>query len=105
MKKVIVAIFLGLALTVLIAGTSQATWFTCTVDAVGVVQSGGTTVYAAYLTDTAQTPAFTQTYVMLNASCANQLLATLLTAQANGKKIWASVANNYLNGAYCVNAP
>ncbi len=90
MKKVVLVIFLGLALTAFCMGSSQAavtTWYTCTVYSTGPVHTGGLTYYVAVLTDTAATPAFTQKAIALDTTIQKELLATMLTALASGKKV------------------
>jgi hypothetical protein len=102
MKKVVLAIFLGLALTALSVGPSQAApaWFTCTVYSTGAFQAGPTTYCVAYLTDTAATPSFTQKLHPLSTYAQKELLATMLTAQANTKKVMAYIDGSWVYAAY-----
>jgi hypothetical protein len=58
-------------------------WFICSVDSVG--PASGT--YYIWLTDTADTPVFTNRYFVLDATQAKQLLAVGLTALANSKDL------------------
>jgi hypothetical protein len=106
MKKVFVAILLGVALTAFCAGPSQAAGcYICNVYSTGPVQSGNLTYYTATLTDTAQTPAFTNLQLVLATNLQKELLATMLTALANGVKVRVYTDGAWVYAAYAGNYP
>jgi len=106
MKKVFVAILLGLALTAFCAGPSQAAgWYICTVYSTGPVQSGPAIYYTATLTDTATTPLFTKLQLTLTTNLQKELLATMLTAVASGKKVRVYSDGVWVYAAYAGDYP
>jgi hypothetical protein len=106
MKKVFLAILLGVALTAFCAGPSQAAgWYICTVYSTGPVQSGGVTYYTATLTDTAQTPLFDKQQMVLATNIQKELLATMLTALASGVKVRVYTDGAWVYAAYAGNYP
>ena len=107
MKKVFVAILLGLALTAFCAGPSQAAgWYICTVYSTGPVQSGPSIYYTATLTDTTTNPGlFTQQIMYLTTNLQKELLATMLTAVASGKKVRIYTDGVWVYAAYAGEYP
>lgn len=79
-----VSVFAVLGFSVVAA---NAAWYTCNVNYVG---PGGSTVYIQ-LTDTAATPAFTNTFFIPAATYAKEFLATALTAKANNMTVRVNV--------------
>jgi hypothetical protein len=106
MKKVFVAILLGLALTAFCVGPSQAAgWYICTVYSTGPVQSGPADYYTATLTDTAVSPLFTKLQLTLTTNLQKELLATMLTAVASGKKVRVYSDGVWVYAAYAGDYP
>jgi hypothetical protein len=106
MKKVFVAILLGVALTAFCAGPSQAAgWYICTVYSTGPVQSGNGTYFMATLSDTAQNPLFTNQQMVLATNIQQELLATMLTALGSGIKVKVYTDGAWVYAAYAGNYP
>ena len=104
MKKVFVAILLGLALTAFCVGPSQAAgWYICTVYSTGPVHVGGLTYYVAILT--ADGGAFTKKQIALDTTIQKELLATMLTAVASGKKVRIYTDGVWVYAAYAGEYP
>lgn len=91
-KAMMVALFCIMGL--LLAGAVQATEYTCTIQKAGII---GSQYYVIYLTDTAQTPAWTGSFPFLiptaSQAIANGLYATALTAIANSTNVLADIFN------------
>jgi hypothetical protein len=87
-KGLVVALCLMLGVLAFSIGSANAafTYYTCTISAAGGISNGS--VYII-VTDTAATPAFTDTYFVLDNSTgqANQFLAAALTAWASAGKV------------------
>ena len=106
MKKAFLAIFLVLALTALAVGPSQAApaFSTCTVYSTGV-KYGSSGVYYQVATLTADGGAFTQKLFYLYQPSGKELLATMLTAQAAGKKVYVWADSTWVYSAYVGDYP
>ena len=106
MKKVFLAILLGLALTAFCVGPSQAAgWYIVTVYSTGPVQSGPSVYYTATLTDTAAQPLFDKQQMYLTTNIQKELLATMLTALASGKKVRVYTDGVWVYAAYAGDYP
>lgn len=101
-KKSVVMVLVVFGLLTMLASTSFAAEFFCTVGSAGPLNATNTIVK---LTDTAATPAFTDRYFNLRADRAKEMLAVALTAMANNKKVrvvmtssvqWSTIDSVYL---------
>jgi hypothetical protein len=103
MKKVsliVVVLFLMVISTLAPIKANAATppWFVCSIDSVG--PASGT--YYIWLTDTADTPVFTDRYFVLDANQAKQLLAVALTALATSKDVQVYLGSATPSAGYTI---
>jgi hypothetical protein len=82
----LVAVFVLASL--LMVNAASAAWYKCTIKRVGADSSG----YIVYLADTKSAPSFTNRWFVLNPSIGKELLAVALTAYANNKIFYVSLA-------------
>lgn len=91
-KKISILMVVFVVMSLLLANTAFAAWFTCTIDKVGAQG-------VIFVTDTAATPAFTNRWFKSDPTKAKEMLAVALTAYSNGKRLYISLPNPPVQGA------
>jgi hypothetical protein len=86
-RKVAIAVAVFVFASLLLANTASAAWYKCTITRVGATSDR----FVVYLTDTAATPAFTNTWFVLHNTIKKELLAIALTAYSSNKKLYVSL--------------
>jgi len=87
MKKMVLIIMTVCIIATMGMTSAQADWFTATVTRTGM---GGSSAFIA-LTDQAASPAFTDQWFIMSPSVQNAMLATALTAAANGSAVQVNI--------------